>query len=232
MRYQPATSDAGPPVVLVMTTDGRNELLREALASSWEHLKQIPILARILVDDSGTRASEPFWPQFGQVIAHTARQGLAAAVRDGWAAAVRRGAEFVFHLEDDFTLNETPDLPAMTQTLTANPHLRQLSLKRQPVNAAEYAAGGFVQVQPELYQQWRIGGGSRIAWLEHRVCYSLNPHLAPRAVIAGGWPNTNEAGQTATWNAYPETRYGIWGRIEDPPRVTHIGHYRAPGWIE
>lgn len=219
-----------PNVVLVMITDGRNELLRKALSSSWKNLA-IGTLRRILVDDSGTRAAEDFYQQFGHVIAHENRQGLAAAVRDGWRTAAAAGAEYVFHLEDDFAFEVEPDVHGMIQALDAHPYLRQMSLKRQPVNATEQAAGGFVQVQPHLYDE-HYSQLCSATWLEHRVCYSLNPHLVPRRVFAGGWPDDNERGQTSIWNAYPETRYGIWGTIEDPPRVRHLGTYRAEGWRE
>lgn len=220
----------GPNICLVMVTDGRNELLEKAYTSACVNLASIPILRRILVDDSGRGASEAYWRGFGAVVAHEERQGLAAAVRDGWRTAASLGAEYVFHMEDDFVFEYEPDLRAMIAVLDANPYLSQMSLKRQPVNDAEEAAGGFVQVQPHLYEQ-AIDSDCDLQWLEHRVCYSLNPHLVPRRVFAGGWPDGNEAGQTANLNELAENRFGIWGRLDDPPRVRHLGTYRAPGWM-
>lgn len=216
-------------LALLIITDGRTELLEQAIESAIDNLP--PIFPWILVDDSGTRAAADHYNRFSYVASHTYRQGLAAAVRGGWRIARDEyDVDYLFHLEDDFTFNRPPDIEGMAALLEQEADLAQVSLKRQPVNAAEEAAGGFVQTNRDAYTECISDLALDAVWLEHRVCYSLNPHLAPRWVLDIGWPSGNEAEQTKNLNADPDNRFAIWGGVDDPPAVHHHGTTRAPGW--
>jgi hypothetical protein len=211
-------------MALVVITDGRPYL--------WETLASLSLVAppfahSILVDDSGCTAAESVYGSFERVVTHEHRQGLAAAVRSGWEAADELGADFIFHLEDDWTFVTRPELQRMADVLTLEPHLSQISLKRQPWNPTEVAAGGFVEVNPDAYSPVARGV---VSWTEHRVCFSLNPCVIPRRIFERGWPTGNEAEQTYNLNDDPANRFAIWGTKFDPPCVHHIGVTRSPQW--
>jgi len=212
---------------LAVTTDGREECLERAVESLRASLDPWPDEC-VMVDDSGD-------PDFAAVmryvdytsLVHEQRRGFAAAVESVWREVIRSGAEYVFHAEDDFTYNEPVDLMAMASLLDAHPHIAQLALKRQPVNAEEQAAGGFMQTKPGEFIQ-------RDGWIEHETNFTTNPSLIPARVIQlalrSGRP-LSEPNVTDTLLEHGY-RFGYLGRIEDEPRVEHIGHERMAGWME
>jgi GT2 family glycosyltransferase len=212
-----------------MTTDGRTDLLAQAIDSAIENLP--PFTPWILVDDSGSEAAEEFYPRFARVVSHFERRGLAASVNDGWGVAATDGVDYLFHLEDDFTFNGPPDIEGMAALLDADPDLAQVSLKRQPVNGEEIAAGGFIEANSDAYRETTPLLPGAPVWTEHREFYTLNSHLSPRWVFEQGWPAGNEAEQTARLNEDPDNRFAIWGAKFDPPAVTHLGTSRMAGWL-
>lgn len=146
--------------------------------------------------------------------------GLAGAVRAAWKWALAEGADYLFHVEEDFTFNEPLYVGVLREILEENPNLAQVVLKR---NAAppEMPAGGIIESNPDAYTD-------RDGWVEHGEIFSLNPCLIPRQVLKLGWPNENEAGFTRAcldrgW------RFAFYGQKIDPPRVTHHG-VRSAGW--
>lgn len=205
---------------LLVVTDGRDDYLAQAVASAEAMLPEPA--RRVMVDDTGSAEHASMlrglYPRF-EVHGAERRRGLAGAVRAGWGVC---DTDFVFHLEDDFTFVEPPDIDAMADVLDATPRLAQMCLLRQPWNAEEHAAGGIVEKDPGDYID-------RDGWLEHTRLFSLNPCLIPRRVYELGWDDGNERGFTDRLSLLGFT-LGFWGRRGDPPRVTHIGKRRAAGW--
>lgn len=202
---------------MVLTTDGRPYLAptRESAAVNLPKFDHT-----VLIDDSGTRAAEAFYGLFDEVVVHEYRRGLGGAVQSAWDAV--RGAEWVFHMEDDWTFNHPIDVEAMRAAIEQNPYLAQMCLKRQPVNELEERAGGFVQLEIEQYRHQE-------GWLERRHIFSLNPCLIPGWVLEvskGGL----EAEITSDLVADPDVWFGVWGLLSDAPQVEHVGHQRAAGW--
>lgn len=216
-----------PKVALVIITDGRGDYLARTLDSLGANL-QHRFVSRTIVDDSGDPAYaahlDAEYPTFDR-IHHPERRGLGNAVETAWKTALDSDAAFVWHQEEDFTIDEPVDVPAMAETLDQWSNLAQLSLKRQPVNATEVTAGGYMQVEPARY-------ANAEKWVDHDVCFSLNPSLIPRSVIE----SCVDAEMMLVERPITDyllkqgLRFGVWGSIEDPPRVTHIGTTRSPGW--
>lgn len=207
-------------VALVVVTDGRAGYLQRMLASAGRFL-DYPFAYRRVVDDSGELAPWHGLVDF-DVVAHDRRRGLAAAVQSAWSDLPAE-IDYVFHLEDDFVFTGPVDIDAMATTLKGHPRLAQLVLKRQPWSLAEVAAGGIIEMDPDVYVE-------RDGFVEHQRIFSLNPCLIPRDVVDGGWPAGNEAAMTERLVAEGRT-FGFWGRRAEGPRVLHIGAERSAGWV-
>lgn len=153
--------------------------------------------------------------------------GFSGAVQEGWRRIRELDVDYVFHCELDFTYNEPVDLGRMIGVLERRPDLVQLSLKRQPVNAEEKAAGDFVALAPDDYHEIIDDGD---IWLEQRRFFTTNPSLYRASLCERGWPQeTHSEGKFTGYyrRDHPDHWFGIWGKKFDPPRVTHIGDVRS-----
>ena len=202
-------------------------MLRQCVPSLIEHVGPIDTL--ILVNDTGDRGYGDWlgwtFKQFDEIVNHPQRLGLAGALRSAWTTALEYGPDYVFHVEGDFTFNCDVDLGGMVRILDANPMLSQVSLKRQPVNDVEIAAGGYMETSPGAYTQ-------QDGYVAQSLCYTFNPHIAPADVIrlCLSEPNDGlERGITDTLLFY-NFHFGIYGRIKDAPRIHHIGEKRSAEW--
>lgn len=156
------------------------------------------------------------------------RLGFTGAVYQAWTEALKTGADWVFHCELDFTYNEPVPIDRMIGVLERNPDLVQLSLKRQPVNAEEQAAGDIIAIAPDDYHQVIDEYGD--AWVQQRRFFTTNPSLYRMTLCERGWPQEKHSEGMFTGyyrRDHPEHWFGIWGKKWDPPRVTHIGHQRT-----
>lgn len=150
---------------------------------------------------------------------HEHNLGMAGAVRAAWQWALDKQADYLFHVEEDFTFNEPVCLERLRWILELHPELAQIVLKRQRWSAETV---GFMEDNPSHYVQ-------RAHWVEHFQCFSLNPCLIPRKILELGWPDGNEAEFTQLC-LDKGFHFGIYGNIEDPPRVHHHGDVRSAGW--
>lgn len=191
-------------IVCGILTDGRDDLLAQTVASAKEHLAgQIDHLF-VVHDGIGPR------------------KGLAGAVQTLWGHALATDADYLFHLEDDFTFNGPVDLAAMVGIIERE-GLAQLVLQRQALVGPEFEAGGVAG-----HAHWV----QRDGWVEQSDLFSLNPCLIPRRVLYVGWPSGplgvgNESGMTARLAG---ERFGFLGEKHQDPHVTHIGVQRSAGW--
>ncbi len=168
-------------------------------------------------------------PVFDQVVTVDDRAhelGFAGAITHGWQQVLVTGCDYVFHLELDFTFREAIPVAAMIALLGKQPHLAQVALKRQAVNAAERTAGGIVEQHPDDYVQ-RVEHG--VIWTEHRRFFTTNPCVYSVALCRHGWPRTDQSEGVFTHRllADPDARFAFWGAKIDAPLVEHIGHARA-----
>jgi hypothetical protein len=213
---------------LLVVTDGRRAYLVETMRSLRVSLQPWPP-DRFLIDDSGDPDYRAWlqaeFPDFVQV-GDGARRGFAATLACGWGTVLAYSeATHIWHAEDDFTYNELVDLPAMAAILDRNPHLAQLALKRQPVNDVEREAGGFMETRPGAWTQ-------RDGWIEHQTNFTSNPSQIPARVArlcVGSDVRLDELTMSDLLMA-EGYGFGYLGRIEDRPRVTHIGGHRMEGW--
>lgn len=233
-------------IALVILTDGRFDYLHETIESFREHVSY-PFDQKIIVNDQGDGGSkqvgnshsmiEKNFPDF-KVISHNERRGLTEAVRSCWAN-FNKDIDYVFHLEGDFTFNQDIDIELLKEILYIRPHLAQIILKRQAWSAEEIEAGGYIEMDPEAYQEHVHMGCPSVHWCEHRKFFSLNPCLMPRWVTDLGWDDRNETGFTELLFSDPHRKSAVFGKKFDAPTVTHIGYnkthhgdYNIPGGLK
>jgi hypothetical protein len=194
-------------VALLLISDGRDDYRERAIVSAKELVPEPEFF--IEVED----------PEH--------KLGFGGTIRQGWRRVLTETeADFVFHLEADFTFNRPVPLAEMAAVLKARPYLLQLALRRQPWNEQEKAAGGIVEMHPEDYTEADLNGWR---WLEHTNFFTTNPSLYPRAVCEYGWPDGPESeGRFGIEirEQRPELRFGFWGSRDSGEAVTHIGAER------
>ena len=144
-------------VVLGVIGNGRYEFLKRSTDSLREMVKY-PFFKKIMINDTGDPSySEKLDKEFGQeylVISHPQNKGLSGSIRTLWEAAQMLDADYIFHVEEDFTFNCEVSINRMIEVLNLAPHLWQVALKRQPVNAEEAEAGGFMQQNRDSYTEY------------------------------------------------------------------------------
>lgn len=214
-------------IVVLVITDGRKECMERTMSSMYEMLDG-PIASVVIVDDSADPLYAAWLDETYQQttrVHHAIRRGFGGAIQSGWDHL--GGADWVFHLEDDFVLNRTVPLEDMVVTLVRHPYLAQLVLCRQPWNDRERAAGGVMQTHPREYRQQV---DIRAAWVEHSLYWSTNPSLYSARRTEGGWPEGEYSEGMFGFRLRAEDkdlRFGVWGRLNDPPWVEHIGVERV-----
>jgi hypothetical protein len=206
-------------IVLGVLTDGR----ADCLAAGMDTVHRLGKFDKqFIVDDSGddsyTSWLKASYKDF-TVYSHQRRLGLAGAVESVWRHAIAAGADFLFHLEDDFEILEHIDVVSIAATLAGEPDVAQMLLKRQPLNPEE--AGDILNAMGAL--------DAHVGWVTQRRIFSLNPCLIPRWTLELGWPTGNEAEMTQVLLAQG-ARFGVWGDPGSPPLVHHTGTSRSAGW--
>lgn len=224
-------------IALLVMTDGRLGELDRTMRSASQMLRG-NITEVYLHDDTGEdslrlqlQAGYPTHAHIGR----GPRRGFGGALAHAWrVVSARSAAEFVFHLEADFTFNRGVDLDEMARVLAENHQLAQMALRRQAWAPQEVAAGGVVEMHPEAYIQcW--DGSQR--WLEHELVYTTNPHLVRMGLVRRGWPDVPQSEVAYTqyllregppWRMRGERlKFGYWGERTDAPWVHHIGDERV-----
>lgn len=217
-------------VALIIITDGRDDYLARCVTSAEEHLTG-PITERWMFDDTGNDAYRtrlkrryPDWHH----IDGGPRQGFGGAIRAAWSHLVARSqADWVFHLEGDFTFVRDVDLADLIAVMADRPDLVQLAFRRQAWSAAERAAGGVVEANPGAYHEHRDRTGR--VWLTHRLFFTTNPCLYRRSLCQEGWPDGPESEGRFTHHLLMsgDVWFGYWGARSSGEWVKHIGQTRA-----
>lgn len=191
-------------ICLLLISDGREDYLERTLDSIEAHLPEFSHVVHI--DDTHHEL------------------GFAGAIAEGWRRVRETDARWVWHAEQDFVLNQRVPLSAMTSVMDEHPHLVQLALLRQAVNAAEIAAGGVMQQHPGSYRAVEWNG---YTWHEHRRFFTTNPSLYRAELCDRGWPRgPHSEGMFGLqlFNGDPTLRAAFWG---DGEWCEHIGQVRA-----
>lgn len=193
-----------PSVALLLVSDGRDEYRARTKAS---------LEAQIPEPDFFIEVKDP-----------DHELGFGGAIRHGWCRVLAEtDADFIFHVEADFTFNRYVPIADMAAVLKAHPYLVQLALRRQPWNDQEKDAGGIVEMHPEDYTEVDLNGWR---WLEHTRNFTTNPSLYPRAICEYGWPDGPESEGRfgiALRERHPELRFGYWGSRDSGEACEHIG---------
>lgn len=220
-------SDA-PRIALLVFTNGRGDCLARTLASFCERVEG-EFSHRLMIDDSVNldyaRALDATYGDKFQIIHHAERKGFAGAIQSGWNNLPE--CEYIFSLEDDFTLETNLRLADMVKVLEHDERLCQVVLKRQVWNEQERRAGGIVEIAPDDYTEKDVDG---IYYLEHARFFSTNPNLMPYAITRHGWLQVPESeGHMSFRLRDMGYKFAMLGKKFDPPRVMHIGEGRAVG---
>lgn len=224
-------------IALLVLADGREEYLAQTIASARVNLAG-PISERWLYAETGddayrARLAEAY-PEFIRIGEPGPKRGFSGAIQDAWRIMRERSAaEYVLHLEQDFTFNRPLDLSGPAEILADHWYLAQLALRRQPWNPQEAAAGGIVEQHPDAYVDCALADHE---WLEQRLFFTTNPSLYRRSLCTVAWPDpphsegmfTHRLLADGTPEAEPgSVRFGYWGPRASTPWVHHIGHVRA-----
>lgn len=218
-------------ITLVVMTDGRRAYLERTLATL--DLLRGPVSVRIIHDDSGRPDyAEWLWDAYGnQYVIHSTgrRSGFDGAMRSAraWISGHDRNP-FVWWHEDDFLLTREIDLHAIADVLDTHPHITQMALRRQPINATETTAGGVAEQWRNDITEHELDG---CMWLEHRRVFTTNPSLIPRRMITDyEWPAGSESEGRFGLHLFaeqPDFTSGFWGSWASGVWCEHIGTERA-----
>ena len=218
-------------IALLVMTDGRDHIFQTI--PSFEAFASGPISERWIHDDSGDpRHAEKLRRVFPgyTVVSTPGRSGFGGAIRSAWNnLRESSSADFVFHLEDDFTFRRLVYLSAMATVLLNRPELVQMALRRQPWNADEMRAGGIVEQHPGDYLDER-DEICDLEWLSHRRFFTTNPSLYRRSlVVERTWPEGahSEGRFSAELFEDPAARSAYWGSRASGEWVHHDGNTRA-----
>lgn len=195
-------------VCLLLIGDGREDYHERSYASLLAVLDRSQIDNVVTVDDSEHRL------------------GFSGAIQAGWERALAHDADYVFHVELDFTFHAPLPLDRIVALLERRQDVAQVVLKRQPWNEQERAAGGIIEQHPDDYTERQDRGD---VWTEHRRFFSTNPSLYSTRLCRLGWPQEprSEGVFTHRLLADPLLRFAFWGAKHDAPLVEHIGMARA-----
>lgn len=207
-------------VVSVLTCPGR-DTLAPTIASLDEKLVG-PIGRKIICVDAEEADFDPFpgW----ETIPMGRAEGYVKATRSCQLLEIGSGQPWVCHVEDDVELNETVVLGAMQSIMEAHSELAQLSLKRNPWWDEEVAVGDMLTWRPP--ETFTHGEG----YVAHRAFWTTTFSLVRRSFLAANeWPTSPGSEKRFGRRLFrnPDVYSAMLGKLEDPPRMTHIGHTRA-----
>lgn len=210
---------------LVVISDGRG-YLKQSIPSLIENADPDSFTSCVMVcDDPDDEVQHRYailleeWLGFPpHQIQHETRRGGAAAIQSAWAN-VSPFAEYVFHLEEDWTFPEQIPLPEMVRILDKNPDLTNVILRRQPWG--DEGPGGYIGDDPAAFE-------ARSDHLVHTKGFWLNPGLYRSTVCELGWPDGGHEHDFTATLCGPQ--FAVYGSHDDPPRCHHIGDERSPSW--
>jgi hypothetical protein len=212
-------------------TDGRKDLISQTIPS-WEERAFGHFSDKIILDDSGDRDYRQWlakeFPSFEVVPSRERRGGYINAMTKLFSIVRECGADYNFHLEDDFTLNAPLNMNDMLGVLDNNKHLAQMSIMRQPWYDIEIRFGGVLQYYVAAGKKIVPKTKNGLQWSEHRLYYTCNPNISPAWVYEREWPRLPYSESKFGKDLFedPKMWCGIWGKWNMPPITTHTGLYK------
>lgn len=158
------------------------------------------------------------------------RHGGAKMIQAGWWQTLNSHppADYVFHLEEDWTFNGPVPLPGMIEVLTERTtDCANVALRRQPWGAE--GPGGYIGDDPESFTEYSAVVHDD-GFLAHRKGFWLNPCVYRREIMELGWPDNGHEHDFTARCLDAGYSFAVYGTKDDPPRVTHIGNERSPSW--
>lgn len=197
---------------LVVLTHGRAPALERTLDSFFEMVTPSPAECVLVVDGPGatlpphiyapqdpsvvvgpllpSRARRSELSEAWRVVGRTRQGGFCKATKTAWEQAARPGADYTFHLENDFEFLRPVDLRDLATVLDLNADLAQMALMRDAVSQPEKAAGGLFESRPG---QWAEGETEGVLWLKEHEFFTTNPSLMRREFMEQNpWPNDGQ----------------------------------------
>ena len=176
----------------ITLTHGRKEIFSNSRTSWYENLKG-NIVKEIIIDDSGDLTYFD-WLQATYKNAKVVKvgykqMGFTEAMDKSFSEAVKSGCDFIFHLEEDFTLLTEVDLDVLVNLLKENSVLSQIILKRNPVFEHEIKAGDVLNSFETIGVETLNG----IEITKQNVYWSTNPSLYPIQTARIGWVNAENS---------------------------------------
>lgn len=218
-------------ITLLIMTDGRKMFIEPTLAAvDKENKLNGPVSRKLIHDDSGdVRFARWLKRTYGdeyEIYSTGRRSGFGGAIISAWKQLQNDNNEWVFHLEDDFVIQEVLPIGEMMTVMDRNPHLVQMALRRQAWNEQEKAAGGIVEQDPDSYTERDNG---LFTWLEHTKFFTTNPSLYRKSLtVEHPWPTgVNSEGRYGIElfsSGYHKS--GYWGPKDSAPKCLHIGEFR------
>jgi hypothetical protein len=207
---------------LLIMTNGRKKYLEETL-NSLDKLHG-NFTRKLIHDDSG---DSDWLKKFNYEVATTNKVGFIGAITSAWGKLKEDSNNWVFHLEEDFLIEDDIYINNMIGVMSNNDYIKQMVLLRQPLGGRELQKGGIIASHPERYEDKTDGVNY---WVEHRVGFSCNPCLYRKSLIyEHPWPNKphseREFGLTLFEDSNAKCAY--WGKSTDAPKVMHIGEDRT-----
>lgn len=217
-------------IALLVMTDGRDTIY-ETIPSA-EAFLDGTISEKWIHDDSGDpdntdklRRIFPDWT----VVSTRGRSGFGGAIRSAWKTLrSESSADFVFHLEDDFTFRRIVPLDTAARLLLRHPELVQVALRRQPWNVEELEAGGIVELHPGDFTD-EHDAELDVDFLTHRRFFTTNPGLYRRSLfLARDWPEGPESEGRFSIELFSDelSRSAYFGARDSGEWCHHIGNYR------
>lgn len=155
------------------------------------------------------------------------RQGGSWSIEEAWRQIRDTDADYVFHLEDDWTFPDAVPVDALVDICESNMNLANVVLRRQPVGLE--GAGGYIGDDGPSFTERDCYGTK---YLEHNKGFWLNPCLYPAEIPRRyKWPrHATEGDFTRMLHAdEPKWRFAVFGKRHDQPRAIHIGDVSARG---
>lgn len=216
-------------IALLVMTDGRDTIYQTIPTA--EAFLDGPISERWIHDDSGDPANTEklrrIFPEW-TVVSTAGRSGFGGAIRSAWhTLREQSSADFVFHLEDDFTFHRLVPLDQLALLLLRHPELAQVALRRQPWNAEELAAGGIVELHPDDFVD-EHDPYFDLDYLSHRRFFTTNPGLYRRELMARDWPEGAESEGRFSIEVFADGfRSAYFGARDSGEWCHHIGRHRV-----
>lgn len=213
----------------LLTSPRKQRTIERTLASFEQHVSPRPA-ALCAYADGDVTIPLVYDGQMGWDVSGARSQGgFCRATRNLWKHVARSVEGWVFWLEDDFTFTRSVDLRDLACVLEAEPQVKQMAFYRNPVNAEERAAGGFIKQHQEEYA---AKGGGRSRWFETRRNWTTNPALFRAKMCRDyDWPDPPFCEGKIGFRIRerePVATFGIWGAGD--PWVEHIGEREGRGY--